>query len=83
MPSEEHYKVTTTEGGFTWFHAIDWTFAESDLDGLKPRPGDRIIETLGTEERIYEVTPISDDEPCSKQLDTGNVMILVHTKRIA
>lgn len=82
VPSEESYKVSSGEGVFTWVHTTDWTFAVADLDGVVPRPGDRIHETLGTEQRIYEVHPISDDEPCTKQLDTGNVMIVVHTKRI-
>lgn len=81
-PSEETYKVTSGEGVSTWIHTTDWTFAVADMAKVKPRPGDRIHETLGTEQRIYEVQPISDDEPCTKQLDNGNVMIVVHTKRI-
>lgn len=82
VPSEESYRVTSGEGVSTWIHTTDWMFAVADMSGVTPRPGDRIHETLGTVQRIYEVQPISDDEPCTKQLDNGNVMIVVHTKRI-
>lgn len=80
--SEESYKVTGSDGLFTWVHTSDWVFAVSDMEGIEPLPGDRICETLGNVDRVYEVLPISDDEPCWKQLDSGNAMIVVHTKRI-
>ena len=82
VPSEESYKVSGDDGAFTWVHSTDWMFAVADLDGRVIRPGVRIEESLGTENRIYEVTPISDDEPCTSPMDNGNVMLLVHTKRI-
>lgn len=82
VPVEERYKTVGDDGCLTWFHSTDWCIAAADLDELTPRPGDRISETLNGDERVYEVLPISDAEPCFKPTDTSGIRVTVHTKRI-
>jgi hypothetical protein len=82
VPAEESYKVSGSDGTFTWFRSTDWLLSTDGLLEITPRPGDQITETLNGIERIYQVLPISDDEPCWRQADNSNVFLVVHTQRI-
>ena len=53
------------------------------LDGkvIEPREGDLIVETIAGAERTHEVVMLGD-KPCFEWLDTGGILLLVHTQRI-
>lgn len=82
VPQDEEYSVWDGEGGHTKIQSNDWILKLSDLDGLEPRPGDRVTETRNGVERVYEVMPI-DKRPAAEDHDNAGVMVVVHSKRIS
>lgn len=87
-PDKQEYEVIDEETGLplrvTYY---DWTFTASELvfsgdtERVKCRPGDQILETLNSEERIYEAMP-PGKKPVSEDLDSAGVIIKVHCKLV-
>lgn len=80
VPSAKIYH-SFDNGAETLVHSLDWIVSADDV-ALTPRPGDRITETLGGVEYIYEVMPIDDDRPCCEWHDNARKLLLIHTKRV-
>ena len=82
---QHQYEVIENDSSVTLLMAYDWTFSAADLviagSPIKPRPGDRIKETLNGEPIEFEVLPIGK-LPCSEWLDTSGVLLLVHSKKV-
>ena len=79
--ANQEYEVVDQEGFSTRVVSRDFTFTLADLDFV-PRPGDRIIETIGGVEQTFEAMSVGD-KPCFESLDDYGVMGVVHTKRVA
>jgi hypothetical protein len=75
------YEVAGQDNFVTSVQFWDWTITASEL-GITPRQGDRITETLNSVALTYEVLPI-DKRPCFESLDTANLLLKVHTKKVA
>ena len=82
---QHQYEVVENDSSITLIIAYDWTFSAADLvvagSPIKPRPGDRIKESLNGEAIEFEVLPIGK-LPCSEWLDTSGILLLVHTKKV-
>jgi hypothetical protein len=82
--ADKIHTVYNEDGIPTKVQFSDWIISTSEMSLLaEPRPGDRIIETLGGVEYIYEVQPIDDKRPCFEWHDTGHTMFRIHTIRVS
>lgn len=72
------------EGSVTVAKVFVWNFYAKDLtdNDIRPKSGDRIVETLNGLEVVYESMPIDDRTTVKDQLDTSSVITQVFTKRI-
>ena len=79
------YEVIDADGMMASVTAFDWTFDASDMVVnsvlVEPVRGDRIVETINSEEVSYEPLPIGS-KPIAEWLDTAGVIVLVHTKKV-
>ena len=84
-PSRQEYEVTDEETGLPLrITSYDWSFVAEELvfetERIVPRPGDQITETQNSQNVTYEAMP-PGKMPVSERLDTGDVLIVVHTKQ--
>jgi len=78
---EHEYEIYDNEGFFTKVLSYDWTIVASDLT-VTLKPGDRITETLDGVTSIYEIVPLSN-RPAVEMQDTSNIILKIHTKKVA
>ena len=85
-PSQHEYEVMGLDEMLTSVLSYDWTFTAADIaisgSAIQPRPGDRIVATVGSSSNTYEVLPLKP-RPCFERLDAFGTMTLVHTKLVA
>lgn len=62
------------------FESTDWFVTKADMQGIVPRKGDRILETIDSVEHAYEVLPVGKRPP-SERFDTFGTMLIIHSKR--
>ena len=79
-PVDETYIIHNDEGPPTEIQGVDWLITASLLEGLTPRAGDEIQETIGSVEHTYQVLPM-DKRPCCEWHDNAGTILVVHTKR--
>lgn len=86
IPTEERYSVPDEQGILQEIHSRDYLVKTSELivDGsaVEPRVGDRITETIGSVDMIFEVFPV-DGQRCFRYRDASRGTIRIHTKRVS
>jgi len=86
IPTEERYSVPDEPGILTEIHSRDYLVKTSELilggSVVEPQVGDRITETIGAVNMVFEVFPI-DGARCFRYREASRGTIRVHTKRVA
>ena len=80
VPRERMFRSTNKDTGIhTQVKHTDWIVLSVDIADIEPRRGDKITDAAG---RVFEVHPIAD-MPCWEYEDMANVMVVLHTKKVA
>jgi hypothetical protein len=78
------FEVTDEQGFLSQVQVRDYFIPSEDLvlagEEVEPCRGDRIIETIGGVEHVYEVLPPGGFEPAWRWMDADQTMLRVHTK---